>query len=782
MTAVLDPAGPLGVALVYVVLGAGLVVTSLALVPQIRRLPQALADAGPPFVGLAATVSGVGVASITGGALAVSLGGAGALPWMWIAAFFGMGFTWLDTSLAARLRGHDRRGAVVATTMRAIESGLGDRAGALLGLLLAFALALTALGLGALLQAQQVAEIFGEVAHASSRVVGLGLALALAPLLVAFASPGLRGHVLRTAAWSVGIYCLISVGLVASDTAGAAALLEQAFAGAFDFGAAAAGATGGAAAALAHGVMRGATAGVTGLGALALQPEVARAADPERAGARAMVAPLISAVVATLSALVLLSHGTSPHAPLAERELVDLETHHSRGLLPSERGQTFVLPADTPLLDGHRYPMVLRANPRGHRFGQLFRDENLVAVPLLGITATTDTVLFRDRDPERAKNPGYDVAVPCERELVETRAGTFIKLRPRDPAVNFRSLMNARGLDGPFLLVDDLHFVGAVERALSGHPGVGEHLALYEEEIVSDDARNLSVREAIALGFRGPYYDDGEPPLPRALVSTPDFTPAIGDTIRLRFAAPDRGLALGFLNRVHELETPPWDFLAAADTAILRHRSDPSRDLRVPVQARLVGGRLRFASTDPAIDFRDLAATDYEGPFLLPPPLELEVEVHGDQRLPERFKGRRSLVPVEEPAAPGSSLARPSFGAILSTGMEGPVVAADGAGLVAVSWGRALGPATALVLAIAVLVSTLVAMAAWAERGATALAHLLGEGAAPAFRALFVVAVAVGAGLGIAGALEIADVAVLTATELHLLCLVFLPLVVGRRV
>ena len=768
MNAVLDPAGPLGVTLAYVVLGAGVIVTALTLAPQLRRLPAALGE-GPPALTAAALAASTGVASVAGAALAVTLGGPGALPWMWLAAFFGMGFAWLDTAAAARSRGHDARGALIASPMLALEAAIGGAVGKVLALLLAFSVALAALGLGALLQAQQLGALLHEVTGAGPAALALLLVVAVAALSAALARPRLRHHVLRAAAWALGIYCLLTVALLLRDPAAVAALLERALDSALAPTAAVGGAAGGALGLLAHGVLRAATGGATGLGALALSPEVAHARDPERAGARAMLAPLLSVVVGTLSALALLAHGPSPTAPIAERELVDLEPHHSRGLLPSERGQTFVLPEGTPLEDGRRYPMVLRASPRGHKVGHLFRDDNIVALQALAVAAHADTVVLRDRDPRRAHNPGFDIVIPCEREVVDTPLGPFLKLKPRDPAINFRALMTARGLDGPYIVLDDFRFIGAVERAISGYPGIGEHLSLYQDEPGPDAPPDLSLRDALALGFRGPFFDDGEPALPRALPAAPAFAPEIGAIARLRFTAPERGLDLGFLNRVHELEVPAWDFLAAANTAIFRHRSDPALDLRVLVHGRLAAGRLRFTALDPELTLRDLAeAPDYEGPFLLPPPAELEVEVHGDARLPERLRGRRALLPLNAPPT-ATGLLRPDASALLSAGLEGPFLATDGAGLVALAWLAGLGPAGAWVLALAALALTLVAMATWASHGAAALRHALGDGAAPAFRALFLVFLAVGAGLGLLGALRVADAAVILCAEVHLL-------------
>ena len=138
-------------------------------------------------------------------------------------------------------------------------------------------------------------------------------------------------------------------------------------------------------------------------------------------------------------------------------------------------------------------------------------------------------------------------ATKVTREVLETRTGPWLKLAPADPDVNLRALVNSRGLDGPFLPLDDFRFVGAVERAISGHPKFGEHLSLYEPER-DDRPYDPTLREILELGFRGPYTGVDEEPLPPALVSAPDFLPEVGSLVHLRLEPPARGLDIGFID------------------------------------------------------------------------------------------------------------------------------------------------------------------------------------------------------------------------------------------
>ncbi len=589
----------------YLVLGVGGMVLLGSALVQLRGLGRALRPSDDPTPLLRGSTASAGVASIVGAALAIEVGGPGALPWMWLVTFLGMGLVWASTTAALRSRGHDRDGLLRASPIRAMQAGLAG-AGAALSVAYALALALAAAGVGALLHGQQVSALFYDLAGAPKGAIAGALALLAAPLIL---SPQTRfgariRHLsLRLLPLLLMVYVGIALATLVGDVEGTRAALDLALSAAFSdetlsSDALAGGASGGALAALTHAVLRTTMTG-PGLGVAAFTPELAHARDVERSSARAMLAPLLGAgLVGSLTALTLLTHGGDRGA-VAERELVFLEAHQSRALLPSERGQTVVLPEEenTPLEEGNLYAMVLRANPRGHKVGRLLEQDNIVVVPSWRITEATDTLILRDGDPTRRDNAGYDVIVPCTRELVDTRAGTFLKLAPKDPELNLRALMNSRNLEGPYVGLGDFHFVGAVERAISGHPRFGEHLALYQPE--SDEAPvDPSLRDILQMGYRGPYVDSDEEPLPPALVGAEGFLPEVGSVLHLRMEPPKRGLDLGFINRAKELETPAWDMLAAAKSVVLRRpepgRRDPDRRPRAPRPPALQHRRLRL--------------------------------------------------------------------------------------------------------------------------------------------------------------------------------------------
>lgn len=88
--------------------------------------------AGPgqltPYQALStALASTVGMGNIAGVAVAISLGGPGAIFWMWISAFVGMATNFFTCTLASLYRGKDSKGEVQGGPMYVITEGLGKK-------------------------------------------------------------------------------------------------------------------------------------------------------------------------------------------------------------------------------------------------------------------------------------------------------------------------------------------------------------------------------------------------------------------------------------------------------------------------------------------------------------------------------------------------------------------------------------------------------------------------------------------------------------------------------
>lgn len=737
------------------VLGVGALATVFTGVIQIRGLPAALSalrrrEGMGPNTALA---SSAGMGAVAGTAIAVSLGGPGAVLWMLVAAILGMGVHFAEAVLGAKARAEDPDADFDPAAH--VRPAPGGGALAPIYLLLLCTAAVLA---GGAFQVQQGAAALQTSLGIPATAGVVGLLVLAGPFVFV---PRLRDRLGAVVPAMIIVYVLVVLTVLASDTAATATALAAVFGGAATTGAAGGGAAGGLTwLAIRHGVMRATFIGESGLGTAAAWAD----GPPRTAGLRAMLVPLVStAVLGTLTGLVVVAQGTGDDAVVASRELRPLELPYSRGLRPSARGQTIVLPEDAEMEAGKRYPMVLRSNPRGHAFARLVPEENAIIMPNFQVAEGTDTVVFRETNKFRRDNPGWDVRVPCNRELVDVGNGaTLVKLTPKDPSIDLRQLKSRRKLSEPHVVVDDFTFEGSVSTAVSPDPNIGEHLAMFE--LREDDAPlNPKLREFFSMGYRGPYPVGESVRPPWALAAEEGFLPEVGEVVQLELRANPRGAFRARIDHAGLLEMPPWDFLGRVKEVVVRHNDDPSKDLRIPVTVALDRGRYRLSSTEMP-DFRALEEkTGYEPvPYVLAPTYEFDAEVRSDERLAARYKGRRALVPLHEqpePLGPPETLPyRPHPGEVMFSEMPGPFVrTGEGGQLVVAAVDRSAGILGRVGIALAVVLLVLTTVVAWSEAGARAAASLFGTWAGTPFKAL---ALGVSAAAALStGALELLDLA-----------------------
>ncbi|NLV85637.1 MAG: sodium:alanine symporter family protein [Clostridiales bacterium] len=111
-----------------------------------------------PFQSLTTALAGtVGTGNIAGVAGAISLGGPGAVFWMWVSATFGMATKYAEIVLALKFRQRNFEGDFVGGPMYYIKNGLGKSLYPLAILFSAFG-ALSAFGIGNIAQANTIAS------------------------------------------------------------------------------------------------------------------------------------------------------------------------------------------------------------------------------------------------------------------------------------------------------------------------------------------------------------------------------------------------------------------------------------------------------------------------------------------------------------------------------------------------------------------------------------------------------------------------------------------------
>ncbi|MEQ8211126.1 MAG: alanine/glycine:cation symporter family protein [Lacipirellulaceae bacterium] len=255
----------------------------------------------------------VGLGNIAGVGVAITLGGPGAVFWMWLIAFFGMSMKFTSCSLAQYYRRVKPDGSVLGGPMVYLEDGFRDRLPALapLGRLLAIVYAaltvMAAFGGGNMFQGNQtynlMEEQFPNVAtEERAWVFGVLLAILVGVVIIG----GIRriGEVTSKLIplMCVG-YCLACLAIILKNYQEVPAMFSSIFSGAF----AKESIYGGFFGVLLQGAKRAAFSNEAGLGSAAIAHSAAKTDEPIREGIVAMIGPFIDTiVVCTMTALAIL--------------------------------------------------------------------------------------------------------------------------------------------------------------------------------------------------------------------------------------------------------------------------------------------------------------------------------------------------------------------------------------------------------------------------------------------------------------------------------------------
>jgi AGCS family alanine or glycine:cation symporter len=303
-----------------VLLGTGLYLTIRMGLIQIRGFRHAIelisgkyscrTDAGEVshFQALSTALSAtVGTGNIAGVATAISLGGPGALFWMWVTAVFGMATKFAECTLSLQFRQISPDGAVAGGPMYTLLHGLKmPRTAALFA---GFAL-IASFGIGNMVQANSVMDglgyIFPEL-HAYRWLIGCMLAI-----LVGLVILGGVKRIARVASTIVPFMAIMYISAALLVLLNHASEIPAALATIFNL-ALNPWAVGGAAVgeAIRWGVARGLFSNEAGLGSSPMAHAAARTNEPVREGLVAMMEPFIDTlVICTMTGLVIVVTGT----------------------------------------------------------------------------------------------------------------------------------------------------------------------------------------------------------------------------------------------------------------------------------------------------------------------------------------------------------------------------------------------------------------------------------------------------------------------------------------
>ena len=273
-----------------------------------------LVDGITPFQAVStALASTVGTGNITGIATAITIGGPGAVFWMWISAFFGMVTKYSEILLALTFREKNAKGENVGGPMYYIENGLGWK---WLAVLFAIFAALASFGIGNMSQVNSIAANMTSAFSIPATVTGIVLVIIGALVIV--------GGLKRIAAVTEKLVPFMAIAYVIgalviffANIGHVGAVFTAIFKGAFGLRAVGGGIVGsGVKLALTWGMKRGVFSNEAGLGSSVMVHSSSNVKEPVRQGMWGIFEVFADTmVVCTLTAFAVLSSG-----------LIDLDT------------------------------------------------------------------------------------------------------------------------------------------------------------------------------------------------------------------------------------------------------------------------------------------------------------------------------------------------------------------------------------------------------------------------------------------------------------------------
>lgn len=259
-------------------------------------------------IGLA---SRVGTGNIAGVAIALTLGGPGAIFWMWCVALIGMATALVEATLAQLYKVPSEDGSFRGGPAYYIERGLGSRKGGMLfAVLLIFAFGIAF----EMVQANTITDVIRDD-RIGARLLALILVLVTAPILFG----GIR-RIARVAELVLPFMALAYVGLalfiLLTNLAAVPGVLGDIVGSAFGVGTAAAGITGGVAAAMLNGVKRGLFSNEAGMGSAPNAAATATTAHPVNQGLVQSLGVFVDTmIICTATAIIILLAPTSIYDP-----------------------------------------------------------------------------------------------------------------------------------------------------------------------------------------------------------------------------------------------------------------------------------------------------------------------------------------------------------------------------------------------------------------------------------------------------------------------------------
>ena len=250
----------------------------------------------------------VGLGNISGVAVALTMGGPGAIFWMWVSACVGMATKFFEGTLSVMFKGRDSAGQLQGGPMYMITNGLGNKWKPLAVLFSVFGM----IGTFCLMQANQLTEALQTVIFTPAGVENtvwlrliVGVCIAFIVSLVVLGGIKRIGKVAtRIVPVMVLFYFLLVAYIILTNLPVVPHVFASIFEGAFSLKAGAGGLAG---SVIVIGARRAAFVNEAGVGTASMMHGASRNSEPVREGLVAMIAPSIdSGLVCTLTALAVL--------------------------------------------------------------------------------------------------------------------------------------------------------------------------------------------------------------------------------------------------------------------------------------------------------------------------------------------------------------------------------------------------------------------------------------------------------------------------------------------
>jgi len=257
----------------------------------------------------------IGTGNIVGVALAIYIGGPGAVFWMWLTGFLGMILKYTECTLSHKYRSFNSDGSVSGGPMYYIRRGISDIYNApkfakILAAIFAVATILASLGTGNMAQSNSISDAISVTFNVP--VLHTGLVVTSLVLLIIVG--GLK-RIANVTSRLVPIMAVFYVGVAVAILINNASELPAAFAlivkSAFTGTAATGGFLGSAfIMTLVHGVRRGLFSNEAGQGSAPIAHAAARTKYAAREGMVAAIEPLVDTlIICTLTALMIITTG-----------------------------------------------------------------------------------------------------------------------------------------------------------------------------------------------------------------------------------------------------------------------------------------------------------------------------------------------------------------------------------------------------------------------------------------------------------------------------------------